>query len=511
MASEDRGPSAQERLRIVTSLSRTAVWEWDVAADAMQWVGPAAELLGVPDGAAPTSFGAFLQVLRGGDADEFRRRIERVLSGDGAELEIEIRRAGPDDTADRWLQCVAAAQFDAIGAAERLTGTLVDVTSRRSLEAQLRQAQKMESMGQLAGGVAHDFNNVLTVIRGEAQCAQREPDVPEAVQHSLRNIEDAAGRGQQLTTQLLTFARQQALQIGIIDLESFLADVTPMLRRLAGERVVLDATIERPLGQIRADQSQLEQVFMNLVVNAKDAMDGAGTIKIHATRVDHGTEPSLPRDGEEKWVRISVRDSGPGIPPQHQERLFDAFFTTKPRGTGLGLSTSFGIIAQSGGTIRASESPAPGAEFVVLLPCATSNERVVVPGSVKRQNGSSTILLIEDEDMVRRVTQVALERAGYDVLSAPDAESAMTILERRSFDLIITDVGMPGIDGATMTQQLGDQLGDTHVLYVSGRPEESEGLTNGPRRHFLAKPFSPTALADRARAILDEQSSTEPA
>ncbi len=379
MARERSEVSATERLRVAARAAQLAVWEWSAASDELTWSGDAGPLLGLPDAPGPTRFAGFLHRIDEVDMTVLQRHVEATLTGTDQHFAVDCRVRTADD---RWVRCTGEARLDEIGAVAGVIGTIADITATKLLEAQLRQAQKMESMGHLAGGLAHDFNNVLTVIRGEAQCCRLHEDVSNKTLASLDNIEGAAERGRELTRQLLTFARHQSGRSVPLDVGAFLRELQPLLRRLAGNHVHLELDLDESLPAVRANRSQLEQVFMNLVANAKDAMDSQGAIHITGKRlappppdrVGEGRPPGPAADAT-RWIEIRVADSGPGIPGPTRDRLFEPFYTTKAKGTGLGLSTSHGIIRQHGGELAlvdpltdGTSDSAIGATFSIRLP-----------------------------------------------------------------------------------------------------------------------------------------------
>jgi PAS domain S-box-containing protein len=414
-----------------------------------------------------------------------------------------------------WLESSKLPMHDAEGRIVGILGTWQDITERRRLEEQLRQSQKMEAIGQLAGGVAHDFNNLLTVILGCSELAMASlPAAAKEARDHVAAMRDAGERAAALTRQLLAFSRKQLLEPKVLDLNDVVAGSEKMLRRLIGEDIVLATVLDSALPKVRVDPSQIEQVILNLVVNARDAMPAGGNLRIE-TRVD--VLPSLPSNGHEEspsgpYVRLSVRDTGCGISPEVQPRIFDPFFTTKGpgRGTGLGLAMVYGIVKQSGGWIDVTSEVGAGTTFDVYLP-AIEAERGASPAQhpTSSAEGRETILLVEDDAAVRVLTREALERFGYRVLEAEGGREALSVAaaHQGAIELLITDIKMPEVGGRELAETLVAQRNDLKVLYVSGYTEDTvlrHGIAEATSA-FLQKPFTLLALAKRAREILDER------
>jgi two-component system cell cycle sensor histidine kinase/response regulator CckA len=380
----------------------------------------------------------------------------------------------------------------------------------KQLESQFVQSQKMQAIGQLAGGVAHDFNNLLTAISGHCDLLllRHDPDDPDHA--DLQQIAQNANRAAALVGQLLAFSRKQNLQPQVLDLRLVLADHAHLLKRLMGERVTLSYSASDDLPLVRADRRQLEQVVMNLVVNARDAMPNGGEIRVSLRAETLAAPLAVSRtaipDGQ--WIIISVQDQGPGIPEDLQQKIFEPFYTTKRagEGTGLGLSTAYGIAKQSGGYIFAKSLPTIGAEMEVWLPAlASGTEATETPQSMPQHRRRSetpmgVILLVEDEEPVRAFAGRALRLHGHTVIEAAGADHALAILEDPlvHVDVIVTDVIMPGMDGPTWAQIAREKRPDIGVVFISGYAEDSvadhQSRISGAA--FLAKPFSLNQLAE---------------
>ncbi|HLZ45862.1 MAG TPA: PAS domain S-box protein [Gemmatimonadales bacterium] len=394
----------------------------------------------------------------------------------------------------------------------RVWGTQRDVTEQRHLEEQFRQSQKMEAVGQLAGGIAHDFNNLLTAILGNTQLLLRELPPGDTKRSDVEEIRKASERAASLTRQLLAYSRRQMLQPEVLDLNVVVAEMDKMLRRLIGEHIALVAVLAPDLGRVRADPNQIEQVIVNLAVNARDAMPDGGKLTVETANVDIDESFAQAHLGSVPgpYALLAVTDTGTGMDATVRAHLFEPFFTTKEvgKGTGLGLATVYGIVKQSGGYISVYSEPGHGSSFKIYLPRITTPTGA--PGGSQRggpARGSETVLVVEDEPAVLALSTRALETQGYVVLAASDAAAALRVVERHggTIHLLLTDVVMPGMSGRELADQLGSQRNGIRVLYMSGYPGDAVvqhgGLPAGSA--FLQKPFSPDALARKVRDVLD--------
>ncbi len=385
------------------------------------------------------------------------------------------------------------------------------LAERSGLEEQLRQTQKMEGIGRLAGGIAHDFNNLLTAIRGNASLALAALPPDHEAREDLEQIEQAADRAASLTRQLLAFARRTVLQPEVVDLAVVLRRIEPMLRRLVGDDVNL--VIDAPAGtsSVLADPGQLEQIIVNLAVNARDAMPDGGTLTIAIA--DGGPAEGSPPDAAREPVpmtTLSVTDTGVGMDAKTLERAFEPFFTTKApgRGTGLGLSTVYGIVRQSGGSVSARSEPGHGSTIAVHLPCAeyAPEDDLAAPeqpGASRARTG--TILVVEDDGAVRRFATRALKAAGYTVLTAADGAAAIEAARGTRLDMLVTDMVMPGVSGLEVANGLGATQPGLPVLFMSGHPDQpvAGGDLGDTGSYFLAKPFSIEALLAAVDTAMD--------
>jgi len=409
------------------------------------------------------------------------------------------------------------ALHDADGAITGYVGIYSDVTENKRLETQLRQAQKMEAVGQLAGGIAHDFNNLLTVIISYSQMLAAEMDESSTALDDVREIRRAAERAALLTKQLLAFSRQQVLKPHILDLNQVIGNLEQMLRRLLREDIDIALSLDPSLGSVAADPGQIEQIVMNLVVNARDAMQNGGSLSIETANVNFETSYQL-RANEAPieagpYVMIAVSDNGAGMSRDVQTRVFEPFFTTKPAhlGTGLGLSTVYGIVKQSGGHLAMYSEPDHGTIFKIYLPRVDSvPDRLSDDESatdVRPKGGGETVLIVEDDVALRIVACRALLERGYVVLEAVNGLAALQICAQHlgRIDLVVTDMVMPEMSGAELAERIGSTFPDIQVLLMSGytRDEAARRGIASERYSFLEKPFTPTRLASRVREVLD--------
>jgi signal transduction histidine kinase/ActR/RegA family two-component response regulator len=422
-----------------------------------------------------------------------------------------LLRDGRAVSADLHLRLMRGRQ----GEPKFIIGMAVDTTEQKQLEAQLLQSQRMETIGRLAGGVAHDFNNLLTVIRGYCDLVIDRTSKDPVAQNQLSHIDKATGQATALTKQLLAFSRRQVLQPKVFDLNALVLDASKMLKRLVGEDIELEAHTAPDLGAVKADPSQIEQVILNLVVNARDAMPGGGKISIETANVELDGAYVLEHLGAKagNYVMMAVSDTGSGIDEQTIAHIFEPFFTTKQlgQGTGLGLSMVYGIVKQSGGSIWVYSEKNCGTTFKVYLPRADEAAQPIALSSApaKIAAGNETILLVEDDPMVRELSAEVLERKGYEVLEAATPALAIEVCVRRTgtIQLLLTDVVMPGMNGGELARRVQQLRPDIRVLFMSGYTDNAV-LHTGELRSglaFIQKPFTPSALAKKVREILDEK------
>jgi two-component system cell cycle sensor histidine kinase/response regulator CckA len=394
-----------------------------------------------------------------------------------------------------------------------MEGIIVDITDRKLLEGQLQQARRMEAVGRLAGGIAHDFNNLLTIIKGYTELALARAKVQPELRTDIERIEDAAERAAGLVRQLLAFSRRQVLQPKVLDLNGIVVGLDKLLRRLMDEDIEMQTLVGKGVGTIKADPGQIEQVIMNLVVNARDAMPDVGRLTIETANVDldasYAKDHATVRPG--RYVMLVVTDTGIGMSADTVAHIFEPFYTTKEsgRGTGLGLSTVYGIVKQSGGYIWVYSEPGKGSAFKVYLPRVDEPADALPAGKVPsaHRKGTETVLLVEDDPQVRELTRTVLAAQGYFIVEAASPEDAERIVENdgTEIQILLTDVIMPGISGRELAKRLTARLPRLRVLYMSGYTYNimAHGGTLESGVAFLQKPFTPSTLVEKVREVLD--------
>jgi two-component system, cell cycle sensor histidine kinase and response regulator CckA len=446
--------------------------------------------------------GRLLSDLSGAGAD-VPALLRTLHEGGGLRGEWPLRRP---DGAIRSVELTVSA---GIHAGLHLV-VLRDVSEKHRLEEALRQSQKMEAVGRLAGSLAHDFNNYLTAIRGFGEVVLERLPPQDPLADNLLEIQKAADRATRLTRQLLAISRKQVLQPRPVDLNAVLSGLENMLRSLVGPSVRLHLALESSLAAVRADPGQLEQVVLNLVVNARDAMPDGGALVLQTARVEVRTAGSHPGHlPPGRYVRLCVEDTGFGMDAETLSHIFEPFFTTKPAGlgTGLGLATVYGIVTQSGGHVAAHSRPGEGSVFNIYLPQMEGRAEATPGGAAALgRGGHETVLVVEDEETLRRLLAQVLGTLGYFVLSAESGEEALRLAARRAepIHLALTDVILPGIDGCEMARRLAGEHPETRTLFMSGHNAE-ELVRHGvdPAARLLQKPFTPRELACELRAVLD--------
>jgi PAS domain S-box-containing protein len=451
------------------------------------------------------------------DEADRREELGRLEYREGLWFHEEVRFRRRDGGAFWGLISITAVR-DERGTVTSHDGAVTDITARKELEEQFRQAQKMEAVGKLAGGVAHDFNNLLTVILGYGSSIRSEAQENEGIRAQADQVVEAAQRASGLTRQLLAYSRQQVLSPQILELNKVVDEMGDMLHRLIGENIELVIRHEAGPRWVRVDRSQLEQVLLNLVVNARDAMPGDGMLRITtgATAAPRQSVAAAKSVASGPVVTLSVQDTGEGIPAELQSRVFDPFFTTKGpgKGTGLGLSTVYGIVRQSGGVIGLESAPGAGATFWIELPeVAPGPDAHLTAAPALSGAEGATILVVEDEAMVRDLVCRSLRLDGHTVLEAVDGANALDAcrLHAGAIDLVVTDVVMPHMGGRELAERMLRKRPELRFLFVSGYPEDARDLGElvGPADAFLAKPFTPNQLCDRVRELLRSRAAAE--
>jgi two-component system, cell cycle sensor histidine kinase and response regulator CckA len=501
----------QMRMQFAMESAGVGTWEADLASGRTIWSDLLERMHGLEPGSFHGTLEAFIETVHPADREQLQQHISQSLRNQH-DFTIEYRTVWPDGSV-HWIVTFGRAVSDASGDLTRAAGVSIDVTHQKTLEEQLQQAQKMESIGNLAGGIAHDFNNVLTVVTGYCSFLQdRVKDDPGAVD-DVGQIRRAAESATALTRQLLAFSRRQVLAPKVLCLNAVLTDLQKMLRRLIEEHVRIELKLSKDLPLVNVDPGQMEQVVMNLTVNARDAMPEGGVITLETSAVDlDGEYASTQVDVTPgPYVRFSIRDTGTGIPPEILTRVFEPFFTTKPtgQGTGLGLATVFGIVKQSGGHLTVSSEVGVGTTFTIYVPQATAESQVALeqgPLVAGTLNGTETVLIVEDDARLRVLDQRVLARYGYNVLVASSCAEAQRVCTEHEghIHIVLTDVVMPGGSGKNVSDWVAQTRPSTQVIYMSGYTDNTimqRGLLT-PGTQYLQKPFTPEMLARKVREVL---------
>ena len=517
---------SEERLRLAVQASNVGLWDWELGTNRVSYSREWKAQLGHEEHEIPNEFAEWERRVHPDDLPATLAKVQSYLAEPRGPHEVEFRMRHKNGSW-RWIYVRAEVVRDAEGRPRRFLGCHVDVTERRQLEERSQHSQRMAAIGQLAGGVAHDFNNLLTVIQGSASLLREDMDRGASLhEETLSELTRAAERATALTRQLLTFSRRQRLEARPLDLNTVVQNLFSMLQRLIGEDVRLRLELDRAALVLVADPGLLEQMLVNLAVNARDAMPGGGELRVETSReqVEAG-ELQQPEAKPGPHARLRVIDSGTGIAPEHLPHIFEPFFTTKEvgKGTGLGLATVFGIVQQHGGWVQVTSQLLQGTRFDIFLPLAqheaatasTLRHSGAAPAEGTRRRGTESILLVEDEEPVRRLVERVLTRAGYRVLTAASGLEALRLLAQPGLqvDLVLTDLLMPGgVSGQELGRQLGERYAELRILYMSGYTGGS-GAGDVPDRfrlpagtRLLPKPFTPATLLESVRACLSDAS-----
>jgi two-component system cell cycle sensor histidine kinase/response regulator CckA len=459
------------------------------------------------------------------DLQRFNEEVAQYSESGITRFQREYRIVGKNGFV-RWVDERTAVERDAEGRIAQYQGIVIDITDRRNAELQskalqdrLQHAMKMEALGRLAGGVAHDFNNLLTAISGNLECIDMDLPLDSSVRLFLQEASRASQSAASLVRQLLSFSRRQVVEPRVIDLRESIENLRTMLVRVIGEHIVMDCVAPRDLGLVVLDPGQLEQILVNLAVNARDAMPSGGRLSLETCNVERGQHHACSKHAQmqdSSFVLLRVTDTGCGMTEEVKEHLFEPFFTTKPlgRGTGLGLATTFGIVEQAGGCIDVQSEPGQGTTLEIHFPRAADSESTTKPQAPKDHQpipvGGETILLVEDDANVRNLAMLILQRLGYRVLVAPNGHDALALVAGRgeedlAIDLLLTDVVMPGMNGRELAERLRALRPSMQVLYNSGYTDDvivQHGNVQ-EQLNFIAKPYSIAALGRKIRQILD--------
>jgi PAS domain S-box-containing protein len=501
--------TAEERMRFAMEAAGVGIWDIDYLTGVVRWSETLEAHNGLEAGTFGGTFEAFIERIHPDDRDSVLETIAQAKTS-GADFSFLCRSVRPDG-AVRWLSHAGRIHIGAHGAPVRGVGISLDITERRTLEAQYQQAQKMEAVGRLAGGVAHDFNNMLTVILGYCELLLVDLEADDRRRSDIAEIQKAGASAAALTRQLLAFSRKEIIEPMLLDLNVVVGEMRAMLGRLIGEDVAVVLGLAPGPALVKADRGHLEQIVVNLVVNARDAMPGGGilTIETHNVNLDESQAKAQGCLKPGPYVALVVTDTGTGMTSEVRAQMFEPFFTTKEpgKGTGLGLATVHGIVTQTGGTISVFSQVGRGTSFKVYIPRAEATERVAeaLPQAAGPRTGAQTVLVVEDDKGLREVARRLLEPQGYTVLLAANAAEALQLFERSvSIDVLLTDIVMPGASGPELTRQLMEQRPGLKVIYMSGYTEEAMGrhgvLDSGIA--FLHKPFTSDAVGMKIREVL---------
>jgi PAS domain S-box-containing protein len=502
--------TAEERMRFALESTNVGLWDMDYTTGMVRWSEIVESQYGLQPGTFGGTFEAFVERIHPDDRASVLETVGKAMRS-GGDFSTQHRSIWPDGTV-RWLSGAGRVLLGAHGEPVRAVGITQDVTERHMLEEQYQQAQKMEAVGRLAGGVAHDFNNLLTVILGYCELLLTDLDPDDPRHADMTEIQKAGARAAGLTRQLLAFSRKQIVEPTRLDLNIVMIDMRAMLGRLIREDVKVMLGLGPELAPVTADRGQVEQIIMNLVVNAQDAMPRGGTLTLETANIELDEQYAKAHLGVKPgpYVVLTVSDTGTGMTPQVRARLFEPFFTTKEvgKGTGLGLATVHGIVTRSGGSVNVQSEVGKGTSFKVYFPRAEAAEMVAETPSLaaRPHTASETVLVVEDADGLRELIRRLLQRQGYTVLVAENADEAFRLFDQNpSIDVVLTDVVMPGGSGPELTSRLVERRPSLKVVYMSGYTDEAivqHGVLK-PGIAFLHKPFTSEALGRKIREVLD--------
>jgi two-component system cell cycle sensor histidine kinase/response regulator CckA len=499
--------ATEDRLLLALSAASMGVWEWNFTTNAVTWSEGLERIAGLQPGTFGGTLDAFLAIVNKEDNVTANAALRAAIESGTDEFESEFRLRRPDGSV-RWV-ATRGRVLRTDGRPEHVLGVALDVSNLRQLETRFHQAQKMEAMGRLAGGVAHDFNNLLTAISGYGEFVFNKLEPDDQRRADVQEILNAAERATSLTRQLLAFSRKQVLSARVINPNVIVAGMEKMLRRIIGSDIEMRVVLDPGTGAVRVDPSQLEQVIMNLAVNARDAMPNGGVLTVETSAVafdepfhEFGIDLQPGR-----YAVLAVGDTGFGMTPETKARLFEPFFTTKDegRGTGLGLATVLGIVQQSGGAIWVQSSPGEGAVFKVYLPWVSAQAEP--PSSVWSEStsvhGNEIVLLVDDDVHVRALGERALVAHGYRVFAFESGPEALEFVAGSGIqpNVLITDIVMPKMSGPELANRLREIVRSVTVLYITGYTDRA--IEQGGTPDILQKPFSPSTLLRTVRDLLD--------
>ncbi|HET7423819.1 MAG TPA: response regulator, partial [Gemmatimonadales bacterium] len=500
---------SEDRVRLALNVGRMGTWDLDVATGGIRWSAEASMVLRGPGGRLPDDLDGLIALLSAEDGDRLRASIEGAIAVP-ADHVTEFRLPREGGTA--WIRMAGRVLTDEAGRPVRVVGIAADFTDQRRAEEHLRQVQRMEALGRLAGGMAHETNNQMAVVIGFADFILRRSELDAELRGDLVQIRRAAERTAAVTQQLLTFSRRQLVQPEVLDVSAVVGAFAPVLRRTLGEQSTLETRLPAPY-YVRIGRGQIEQVLLNLALNAVDAMPAGGMLTIETSELtlpapDRGPRKEFPiREG--CYVLIAVTDTGTGMDRATVERIFEPFFTTKEigKGSGLGLAAVYGIVKQADGYVWARSEPGRGTTIEIYLPRLPAP--VVQPdaGDGSPMQGDETVLLVEDEPHMREIAARALQAEGYRVYQAGNGKEALEVLASHdsTIQLVVSDIAMPVVSGRSLRTQLSDQRADLPVLLISGYSRDDlrrRGLVDDEDQ-FLQKPFAPQDLARKVREVLD--------
>ena len=506
--------ASSRQLRLALTAANVGAWEWDIATNRAHWSAENYALLGLRPGSGRATYDEWLRCVHPDDREFAQRNVEKAVEERG-NLDFEYRAVWPDGSV-HWIRDIGQMMLDKDGEPLGMYGVQMDVTEKRLLEEDLRQSQRLEALGRIAGAVAHDFNNLLTVIRGYGGLLDATLSANPEARLMIEELDNAAARAARLTQQLLAFGQRQVLSPRAMDLNRVVSGLEDLMRGTLGVSIELAIDLDDDLAPVRVDPTQIEQVLLTLTINARDSMPDGGRLRVE-TRNAYLTAPQVagfslaPGD----HVSISLADSGRGIENRDLPHVFDPFFSPSEAraNTGLGLASVHGIVAQSGGAINVVSVPGSGSTFTIYLPRAheapeTGDDAPEAALPVDAE-GPQTILVVEDEDVIRKLLAASLETKGYDVVTAASAEEAETLLSAGAprIDLLLSDVVLPGATGPDLATSVRAAFPAVRVLFITGYGHDRIGHLGilDPQIPLLHKPFTPTELVAKVRAVLSSR------